>query len=239
MKSFNHLSGLQQLLDIDTTLMKEELYYPWYIEKPGIIKIGLAWLSLCAVIISATYITSSYYLIIILVLLLLTIILGTNYFFLVKQKTKDARKQALNQVMQLEQRHFMEAIKPFVPSDQKRIAEKIINHKDFTLKEYAKITLSSKSRVIFNTDSFIREIERLFANPKVVVSLPKDDSYDEVKFKVPDSAKKKYEELKEGSNTFNESLEVTPEAKKAIVKKAYDAMNQAALGREEIARIKE
>jgi len=132
----------------------------------------------------------------------------------------------------LKKRDFMKAIQPFIADDQQLLARKIINHRDYTVEEYAKITLASKSRVLFNTDSFIKQIEDLFSNPKVKYTIPEpDDSYSEIKFKVPQSQKKKYQEL-QNKSAFNESLEVTPEAKKAIIKKAYTAMHHSALGRD-------
>ncbi len=232
MKRFDHLSALQQLLDIDTTLMKEELYYPWYIEKPGIIKITALWLSFCAAVTLFTYLYSDLVLVAIIALLVLTIILATNYLFLIKEKLKEAREMALAQTMQLEKRDFMKAIQPFVPDDQKHIARKIIKNKDYTAAEYARITLSSKSRILFNTEKFIKQIENIFSDPKIKFTIPEpDNSYDDFKFKVPKQARKKYEQMKNQS-TFNDQLEVSDETKQAIVKKTYDAMHHAALGRE-------
>lgn len=239
MNSFNSLSALQQLLDIDTTLMKEELYYPWYIEQAGILKITLTWLFICISVLTLAPLSGADILTTLISLICISAILALGYYLLIKHKVRAAQELALHQVMALEKRNFMSAIKPFVPDDQKHIADKIIKEKDFTTHEYAKITLSSKSRVIFNSEAFIKDIQELFSNPKLVFRLPEaDDSYDETKFKVPKAVKKKYEAIKNQS-TFNDSLNVPEDAKQAIVKKAYDAMHHAALGREEVLKIKE
>jgi len=212
--------------------MKEELYYPWYIEKAGILKIIISWLILSITVIGLSFTYSKYGLISVIVILLLTIILATNYLFLIKEKLKTAREQALSHTINLEKREFMKAIHPFIPDDQKHIANKIIKLKDYSTEEYAKVTLSSKSRILFNTEAFIKQIEAMFSDSEKQYTIPQaNDDYDDYKFKVPEKAKKKYEQL-QNQSAFNDTLQVSEKTKQAIVNKAYQAMHHAALGRE-------
>lgn len=233
MKKFDHLSALNTLLDFDTTLMKEELYYPWYAQDPGFSIMITSWFVFITSVLILFFLYTDYGIPAFIIFLILSILLATALKRLIKAKKILARKQVLQHTLQLEEKEFMKAIQPFVPDDQQYIANKIINEKDFSTDEYTKITLSSKSQVVFNTEAFTNKIKELYADPTKTIEPPKldKDAFDEFKFKVPDSAKKKYTDILNKS-TFSESLEVSAKTKSAILKKAYDAANHAALGRE-------
>ncbi|HHT00118.1 MAG TPA: hypothetical protein ENK73_04590 [Thiomicrospira sp.] len=232
MKNFDHMSALQQLIDMDTTLFKEELYYPWYIKQPGITILVSSWLVLMVLIITITAIYFSSKIIPVLVtIFLISILFGFIYLRLFKQQLEQAKSEALSQIMQLEQREFMKGIQPFVSADRQSTVNRITQYKDFTPQEYASITLATQSRVLFNTEAFIKDVERMFSDTDLILRpLSNDNSYSETTFKVPEKAKKNYQKLKEKS-TFTDVLSVSLEAKQAIIKKAHEAANKAALGR--------
>lgn len=235
MKKFDHLSALNTLLDFDTTVMKEELYYPWYIEQTGIFAMAAVWFLISFITITLFFIFSNFGWVALLLFTILTFVLAGGYRCLIKEKQANARVQVIQQTMALEQREFMKAIQPFVPDDQLTVANRIIKEKCFTSDEYTKVTLSSKSQVVTNTDEFVDKVKKIYSAPsqkqRVVKTPEADKGYSEFKFHVPKSAKKKYEELKNKS-TFNNELQVTQNVKNAIIKKAYEAANAAALGRE-------
>ena len=233
MKKFDHLSALNTLLDFDTTLMKEELYYPWYAQDPGFSIVITSWFIFTASTLILLFLYTDYGLPALVFFLILSTVLITLLQRLIKAQKVLARKHVLEHTIKLEEKEFMKAIQPFVPDDQQYIANRIIHDKDFSTDEYTKVTLSSKSRVVFDTEVFTQKIQELYADPTTKIEPPKADenAFDEFKFKVPDSAKKKYADILNKS-TLNENLEVSAKMKSAILKKAYDAANHAALGRE-------
>jgi len=232
MKTFDHMSALQELLHIDTAIFKEELYYPWYIKPSGITALAVTWLFLVLLTIIGVAIFASSQLVNTLIsVTLLSILIFIFYLFTYKKEKKVAQSHALTQIMNLEKKQFVENIRPFVADDQKYLAKRIAEHKDFTAKEYTSIALATQSRVLFNTEAFIKDIEQMFQETDLIFKpLTDDETYSETTFKVPAKAKKNYEKLK-NQGTFNEVLDVPFEAKQAIVKRVQEAMNHAALGR--------
>lgn len=231
MKQVDHLAALKLLLDIDTTLFKEELYYPWFIQKPAIAALSVAWLVFVSgIIMTLTVLTKTPLLVLLLIAGILTLALAAGYVALHNVHIGHAKSKALNLMMRLEKQSFMKGIQPFVPADQQTAVKRIAKDKTFTPKEYASITLSTQSRVLFNTESFIKEITRMLADPDIKLSPSQPTDFDETTFRVPDSARKNYEKIK-NSSTFNDTFSIPPEAKKAILLKVNDLVNQAALGK--------
>ncbi|MBD3776629.1 MAG: hypothetical protein IE920_05790, partial [Thiotrichales bacterium] len=58
MRKFNHLTALQHLLSLDTTIFKEELYYPWYIRTHYIKVITASWFVLAAAVGTTLWLTT-------------------------------------------------------------------------------------------------------------------------------------------------------------------------------------
>jgi hypothetical protein len=231
MKQVDHMAALKLLLDIDTTLFKEELYYPWFIQKAAIIALSVLWLvMLGSIILTLILLTKTPILLLLILATVLTLAFGFGYFSVFKIHIEQAKSQALSLMMRLEKQSFMQGIQPFVASDQQSIVKNIIQHKSFTPKEYSSVTLATQSRVLFNTESFIKEIERMLADPDIKITPSKVSAYDENTFRVPESARKNYEKLKNAS-TFNDAFSIPPQAKQAILIKVNDLVNQAALGR--------
>ncbi|WP_127471074.1 hypothetical protein [Thiomicrorhabdus aquaedulcis] len=231
MKQVDHMAALKLLLDIDTTVFKEELYYPWFIQKPAIIGLSVAWLLFASgsIMLLAT-LTKTSLLVLILIFSVLTFALVAGYAGLVKTQIGHAKSKVLNLMMRLEKQYFMKGIQPFVPADQQTAVKRIAKDKTFTPKEYTSITLSTQSRVLFNTESFIKEIERMLADPDIKITPNTSTDFDENTFRVPQSARKNYDKIK-NSSTFNDVFTIPPEAKKAILVKVHDLVNQAALGK--------
>jgi hypothetical protein len=230
---FDNISGLKQLLDLDTTLFKEELYYPWYVKKPGIISI----ISLYSVAIISSILILAFYteikmLSIIIVFSILTVIFSLAFLAIYKYQLDEAKSAALKPIMALERHDFMKSIQPFISSDQQFTAKQIAVNKVYTPAEYTSITLSTQSRVIRNTDCFIEDIERMLQHPdfKIQPEQPRDEN-DQITLTVPEKAKKNYAKMK-NSSSFSDDFSVSDEVKTAIIKKVNEAINRAALGRE-------
>jgi Tfp pilus assembly protein PilE len=230
---FDNISGLKQLLDIDTTLFKEELYYPWYVKKPGLISIIAAYSAtiILSIIILAFY-TDIKMLSILIVFGILTVIFSLAYLAIYKYQLEEAKSAALKPIMALERHEFIKSIQPFISSDQQLTAKQIAVDKVYTPAEYTSITLSTQSRVIRNTDCFIEDIERMLQHPdfKIQPEQPRGENY-QITLTVPDKAKKNYEKIK-SSSTFSDDFSVPDEVKIAIIKKVNEAITRAALGRE-------
>ncbi|MDG6773738.1 hypothetical protein QCB45_05290 [Thiomicrorhabdus sp. ZW0627] len=232
MRRFNHLTALEHLLELDTTIFKEELYYPWYIQTGTVKTLSAIWLMLMTVVIPVLIVfTDIRPLIILIATAALSALLGILYFLTIQQLKKTAKSEALHQMMKLEKKEFMKYLEPFVPDDQKEVAHRISNHVDFSPKEYISVTVSTKSRVLHNTDSFIKDIERMFAEKELPPVIESDWQYSDTVFKVPESAKQNYERMK-NSSTFNDKFTVPPEVRVAIIAKIKEALNRPALGRE-------
>ncbi len=230
---FDNISGLKQLLDLDTSLFKEELYYPWYVKKPGIISISSVY---SAVIILSTLFLAFYteikMLSIIIVFSILTVVFSLAYLAIYKYQLDEAKSAALKPIMALERHEFMKSIEPFISTDQQFIAKQIAVNKIYTPAQYTSLTLSTQSRVIRNTDCFIEDIERMLQHPdfKIQPEQPRDESC-QITLTVPEKAKKNYAKMK-SSSTFADDFSVTNEVKTAIIKKVNEAISRAALGRE-------
>lgn len=232
MRRFNHLTALEHLLQMDTAIFKEELYYPWYIQTRGIRILSGLFILIVAMITAVLSLLTSFPVIYILgSMVFLTTILGTVYFVTVQQFRKSAKSEALKQMMKLEQKQFMKNLEPFVPSDQKALSHRIATEVDFSPKEYISIAISTKSRILHNTDAFVKDIERMFSDKKSLPIDMDDSGYSDTLFQVPKKAKENYQKMK-NSSTFNDGLNVPEEAKAAIIAKVKQAMSRAALGRE-------
>ncbi|WP_373017626.1 hypothetical protein [Thiomicrorhabdus sp.] len=232
MRRFNHLTALEHLIEMDTVIFKEELYYPWYIQTGSIKTISAVWLLLMVLIIPLLVVFTKIPLMFILIATItLSALLGILYFLTIQQLKKTAKSEALNQMMKLEKKEFMKHLQPFVPDDQKELAHRISNHVDFSPKEYTSVAVSTKSRVLHNTDAFINDIHRMFAEEELPPVPQSDWEYSDTAFKVPEQAKKNYEKMK-NSSTFNDKFTITPEVKAAIIAKLKEALNRPALGRE-------
>ncbi len=232
MAKLNPMSALQLLLQIDTNLFKEELYYPWFIQKPGILSISGSWVLFMVMLTTLLLLfTNMAWFLPIIIAAVLSGIFAISYLVIISQSKKAAQKAALQQMMRLEKQQFMKNIEPFVSADQKGLVKRIATKVDFSPNEYISLALATKSRAVFNTDACIQDIERLFADKKYRGADFDDSGYSDTVFRVPDSAKKNYEKMR-NSSTFNDELEVTPQAQAAILKKVRDAMDRQALGRE-------
>ncbi|MEA3405222.1 MAG: hypothetical protein U9R28_05730, partial [Pseudomonadota bacterium] len=161
----------------------------------------------------------------------LSVIFTGAYFALISQTKKTAKNESLKQMMKLEKEQFMQNIEPFVADDQKSLVKRISTQVDFSPNEYISLAIATKSRAVFNTEAFIQDIERMFAHKQYKAPDFDDNGYSDTVFSVPESAKKNYEKMKNAS-TFNDELEVTPQAQAAIMKKVRDALDRQALGRE-------
>lgn len=230
---FDNISALKQLIDLDTTLFKEEFYYPWYVKKPGIISIISTYsiVIILSILILALF-TETKLLSIIIVFSILTIIFSLAYLAIYKYQLDEAKSLALKPIMTLEQHGFMKAIQPFITKEQQYIAEQIAVNKVYTPAEYTSLTLSTKSRVILNTDCFIADIERMLETSdfKIQPEQPRDENY-QITLTVPEKAKENYKKNK-SSSTFAADFSVSDEVKAAIIKKVNEAISRAALGRE-------
>jgi len=232
MAKFNHMSALQHLIKIDTNIFKEELYYPWYTESKNIQIVTAAWLfSLSTIMALLITLTTIHWMIPVVSGLVLTIILAGGYFILISQSKNTARKESLKQIMALEKNQFMKNIEPFVAVEQQNLVKRISTQVDFSPHEYASLVVTTKSRVILNTEAFIKDLENMFADKKLESFTVKDDDYCDTVFKVPEAAKKYYEKVKNRS-TFNDDLQISPQAQAAILAKVREATNRKALGRE-------
>ncbi len=230
---FDNMSGLKQLLDLDTTLFKEELYYPWYVKKPGIISIISVYsVAIISSILVLAFFTEIKMLSIMIVFSILTVIFSLAYLAIYKYQLDEAKSAALKPIMALERHEFMKSIQPFISEDQQFTAEQIAVNKIYTPSEYTSITLSTQSRVIRNTDCFIEDIERKLQHPdfKIQPEKPRDEN-NKITLTVPDKAKKNYANMK-SSSTFVDVFSISDEVKTAIIKKVNEAISRAALGRE-------
>lgn len=232
MAKFNHLSALEHLLKMDTNIFKEELYYPWYAQPKNIQIIIASWaLGLLALMGFLLAITSISWVIPIVIGFVLSVIFAGGYFAMISQSKRSAQNECLKQMMALEKNQFMKNIEPFVGGDQKGIVKRIATHVDFSPNEYISLTVATKSRAIFDTDAFIQDIERMFADKNTTPPNFDDGGYSDTVFKVPEKAKKNYEKMK-NSSTFSDELHISPQAQAAILAKVREAANRKALGRE-------
>ncbi len=232
---FDNISALKQLLDLDTAIFKEELYYPWYVKKPGIISIISAYSAIIFLsILILAFFTDTKMPSIMIVFSILTVIFGLAYLAIYKYQLDEAKSAALKPIMALERQDFMKAIQPFISAEQQSTAKQITVNKVYTPEQYTSITLSTQSRVVHNTDCFIEDIERMLENPdfKIQPEQPRDESH-QITLTVPEKAKKNYANIK-NSSTFVDVFFVSDEAKIAIIKKVNEAISRAALGREDI-----
>ena len=232
MGKFNHLSALEHLLKIETDIFKDELYYPWYVQPKGIQITIAAWtLSVIVLLFLSLLFSSLYWVIPVTVAFVLSVIFAGAFFALISRSKIAAQKESLKQMMALEKDSFIKNITPFVASDQKGLAKRIYNNVDFSAKEYTSLVIATKSRAILNTDAFIKDIERMFADETLTPAKFDDGGNNERVFKVPESAKKNYEKLKNQS-TFSDALHITPQVQAGIMSKVREAANRTALGRD-------
>jgi len=232
MAKFNHLSALEHLLKMDTNIFKEEIYYPWYAQEKGIQIIIAAWgLSVVTFVLLMLLFSNVAWIITLTSGVVASIIFAGVFFALIASSKKAAKKETLKQMMGLEKNQFMKNIAPFVAGDQKVLVKRISTHVDFSPNEYISLAVATKSRAIFDTDAFVKDIERMFADKSITPASFDDEGYSDTVFKVPQKAKKNYEKLK-NSSTFNDELHITPQAQAAILAKVRDAVNRTALGRE-------
>lgn len=231
MRRFNHITALHHLLNLDTTLFKEELYYPWYIQTHAIkliSAIGLAIAGGAGLMLAVTTRLDPFS--VALPMILITLLLGVLYYATVKQLRKSARNQAVSQMMKLEKKEFMRHLEPFVPDDQKQIAQRIITHLDFSPRQYISVTVATQNRILHNPDAFIKDIERMFEEKKLSLMAFDDTAFSDTQFAVPPKAKANYKKLQQFS-TFNDEFKVPEAAKAAIMEKMKELANRAALGR--------
>lgn len=232
MAKFNNLSALDYLLKMDTNAFKKEMYYPWYIQTSGIQAIAASWIVLILVFEAIMFtLTDVTWLIPVMIGFVLSVVFAAGYYAVISQAKKTAEKESLKQMMNLEKEQFMQNIEPFVADDQKGLVKRIATQVDFSPNEYISLAIATKSRAIFNTDAFIQDIERMFAHKQYKAPDFDDNGYSDTVFSVPASAKKNYEKMRNAS-TFNDELEVTPQAQAAIMKKVKEALDRQALGRE-------
>ena len=232
MAKFNHLSALEHLLKMDTNIFKEELYYPWYTQSKNIQIVIAGWIAGLLIFVGLLLgFTSVNWIIPIVIGFVLSVIFAGGDFALISQSKKLAKKESLKQMMTLEKNQFMKNIEPFVGVDQKAVVKRIANHVDFAPKEYISLAVATKSRVIFDTDAFIKDIERMFADETTTPPNFDDGGYSDTVFKVPEKAKQNYEKMK-NSSTFSDALHISPQAQAAILAKVREAANRKALGRE-------
>jgi len=232
MAKFNNLSALDYLLKMDTNVFKEEMYYPWYIQSTGLQIIIASWIAFILIFEGIMFaLTTVAWWLPLSIGLVLTLIFAAGYYTVISQAKKSAKNESLKQMMKLEKEQFMKNIEPFVADDQKGLVKRISNQVDFSPNEYISLAVATKSRAIFNTDAFIQDIERMFAHKQYKAPDFDDNGYSDTVFSVPASAKKNYEKIKNAS-TFNDELEVTPQAQAAIMKKVRDTLDRQALGRE-------
>jgi len=227
MKRFDHMGALLQLINIDTAIFKEELYYPWYVKKSGIKAISIGWSSLM-ILITAVFslFTSSTIISILMIVSAITLIFSLLFIGILKHQEDKSKAEALKQMITLERREFMRGIQPFVSPDQQLIVKRIIEDKKFTPQEYTSVTLATQSKILFDTDSFIKDVEDMFKDTEVetlIRSKTRNNSYSDSTFKVPDKAKKNYQEMKENQGAFSDAFSVPPEAKQAIIKRVQEA----------------
>ncbi|MBN2865155.1 MAG: hypothetical protein JXK16_04045 [Thiotrichales bacterium] len=232
MAKFNHLSALEHLLKMDTNIFKEELYYPWYAQHKNIQIVIAGWIAGLLIFIGLLLgFTSVNWVVPIVIGFVLSVIFAGGYFVMISHSKKSAQNECLKQMMALEKNQFMKNIEPFVGGDQKTIVKRIATHVDFSPNEYISLAVATKSRAIFDTDGFIKDIERMFADESITPANFDDEGYSDTVFKVPAKAKKNYEKMKNKS-TFSDELHITPQAQAAILAKVRDAANRKALGRE-------
>lgn len=226
MRKFDFLEAINYLLEMDTRILNEEYYYPWFMHTKGIIFSSLGWL-LFLFLFAATWIFSlgsSTILPLISILFISTIIFGISYALLFRHNINEAKHKSVQQMMRLEKREFMRAIEPFVPEDQRHVVARIIKLKDFLPNEYLSVTLSTKSRILFNTDAFIKDIERMLTEKPDMFN-NSEIEYSESVFKVPQRAIDHYtsKQLNDDDGTFNEIFVVPPEVRKMIMSKIHKA----------------
>ncbi|MEA1988796.1 MAG: hypothetical protein U9N57_06275 [Pseudomonadota bacterium] len=232
MAKFNNLSALDYLLKMDTNIFKEEMYYPWYIQRTGLQIVIASWVLFILIFEAVMFtLTDIIWWLPLMIGFVLSVIFTGAYFALISQTKKTAKNESLKQMMRLEKEQFMQNIEPFVADDQKGLVKRISTQVDFSPNEYISLAIATKSRAIFNTDAFIQDIERMFAHKQYKAPDFDDNGYSDTVFSVPASAKKNYEKMKNAS-TFNDELEVTPQVQAAIMKKVRNALDRQALGRE-------
>lgn len=228
MKKFNYLEAINYLLEMDTNILSPEHYYPWYMHTKGIFINSFAWLVFLAALAAIWLVALEASAIILLAITFsCTILAGIIYALIFQNQIKEAKHKAIQQMMRLEKREFMRAIEPFVADDQKSVIARIINHKDFKANEYASITLATKSRILFNTDAFINDIERMLQErPKILADI--NDEFCESSFKVPEKAIQDYrqKQLNKQMGTFNDVFTVPNELRQEVLLR----IQQAALG---------
>ncbi|WP_130536759.1 SLC41A family transporter [Thiomicrorhabdus indica] len=225
MKKFDYLEAINYLMEMDTNILNPERYYPWYMHTKGILINGLSWLVLLAILaVIWLIVLEASALVLLAITFSCTILAGIVYALIFQNQIKEAKHKAIQQMMRLEKREFMRAIEPFVPDDQKSIVARIINHKDFKANEYASVTLATKSRIIFNTEAFIGDIERMMQKrPEILAEIT--DGYCDSSFKVPDSAIQNYQQKKinEQMGTFNDIFTVPNEVRQAVLMRIRQA----------------
>lgn len=232
MRKFNHLTALQHLLSLDTTIFKEELYYPWYIRTHYIKVITASWFVLAAAVGTTLWLTTKLNAPTIFgAIAVISLLLGALFFATVKQLRASARNQAVSAMMRLEKKEFMRHLEPFVPDDRKDIAQRIVTDLDFTPKEYISVAVATQNRILHNTESLIKDIERMFKEKKLSLFEFDDMAFSDTVFAVTPKAREKYEKLKNAS-TFHDGFSISEQTKAAIMTKIREAANRAALGRE-------
>lgn len=225
MRKFDHLKAIEYLLELDTNILNPERYYPWFMHTKGIlINSGLWILTLLLMAFAWITLFKGSMFILLGILFSTTILFGILYGLIFRFNLKEAQHKAIQQMMRLEKKEFMKAIEPFVPEDQRDTVARIIKFKSFTAKEYASVTLATKSRIIFNTDAFIKDIERMMEDiPQILADI--DDTYCDTVFKVPQNAIEHYREqqLQQEQGTFNDLFTVPLEVRQAIIMKIKQA----------------
>lgn len=222
MKKFDHLEAIECLLEIDTSALNPESYYPWYVKPKG------AWtlLAMFAILFACFYVIWQQFISLpiawlMMAMLLISVLLSIVYLFLFKEQMNHAKHKTVQTMMRLEKQEFMKAIEFFVPSDQKTTARRIIHLKDFKPGEYASIVLATKSRLIFNIEDFIRDVERLVAEkPELSIEIQKNKT--ESDFKISAAAIKHYQQSHSSEHNhtaFNDKLVVPEAVQEAIMDK--------------------
>jgi ABC-type multidrug transport system fused ATPase/permease subunit len=216
---------------LDVRAFKPEAYYPWYMLARNKTLLIVLMVLFSALLFSALLIFS--FASVVFALLIATgalTIMGALYYLQTQRQQKRARAKALKQIMTLEKKQFMHHLLPFIAPDLHLLAERITTRVDFTPREYVSVLLSTQCRVANNTDEFIKDIERLFTDPKKPPIELDFVAFSEPTLQVPELAKQKYQ-TRQNPIAFNESFNIPPDVQAAILAKIKEAMNRAALGR--------
>lgn len=229
MRKFDHLEAINYLLEMNTGILTPEHYYPWYMHTKGILINGTIWfVLLCILSIVWLALLNASPILLLSIVFISTTIAGIIYGLLFRNQIKEAKHKAIQVMMRLEKQAFMAAIEPFVTEDHQAVVARIIKYKDFKANEYASVTLATKSRILFNTEAFIQDIERMVQeSPKFLSDIT--DEYSEHTFKVTQKSIDNYQQkqIDKESGTFSELFSVPDELRQSIISRVKQAAANA------------